>query len=120
MPSEFDSILASVTSEFTAAFGEAITYVAADDSQTPVTADVGAESAQVVDTNDGRFNRRQRIVNIPVSVIPVVETRARLVMKGEAWDVESILAKDAGMTTVRAVIQETLERTHSGYRINRR
>lgn len=102
--------------------GEEIVYKPAAGGLIPLTADVGEEQIEEVETDNGRRLRRTRTVKIttdPTSeyggvTSPKLNDAATI--RNGSWAVERIVSLTASMATLELVRTGDIERSQEGYR----
>jgi len=112
----FDTRMLETTQPLVEHFATAITYDDGSGSPVAVSALVGRERTEVVDTPEGQILRRVRTVSVRRSEISRPPKGALFTISSEAWKVREIESLTA--TWCRALCQSvaSVEKTRSEYR----
>ncbi len=97
MPSPFQTYFASAGAQILAHHGVAVTYVDGNSEETPITAVLGEESREEVETQAGRI--LQRVIPVQVSAADVTAPRVghKIVIDSVTWSIHHPISTNAGI-----------------------
>lgn len=105
------------TSALLSFHGERALYAPAAAAPSPVTAIAGQAEDRWAETDNGRVLLRMREITVRLCEVPAPAIGDQVTLAdGEAWVVESVASKNAGLAVLVTKRPVTREVTHPGYR----
>ena len=108
--SEFDDLYRELAlPQLMGHLGRTVTYVGDDDASDEVTAIVGAEAADVLESEDRRTRLRHRPVEVYTADVPSPRMGHKVTIDSEVWTVRTVNGVQAGKAHLTVTRPERIE-----------